>query len=185
MKKAGAVVIIVVPTVLLVMLVAGFFVHKALGNYEKVSYDISLYTQLAEEEDVLPKAEELGRYKDLNFKHFHKNMFIYASDAYILKVKYNNDEYKTEKQRVLNNYLFQSQIPINYDEAEKAAEFKIESFDFKILSIDEYNLCYPKKLVFVGVSDKTNEIAYVFYNDEELDYIGTGFEEFFKENCGW
>ena len=54
-----------------------------------------------------------------------------------------------------------------------------------MLSLREYNLYYPKQIVFVGFSDKNNEIVFVFYDDIDIDYINRSFSDFLIEECGW
>ena len=63
--------------------------------------------------------------------------------------------------------------------------FQYDSFAFNVLDVNKYDLTYPKKLVFVGFSDKKQEIAYVYYYNFDLDFIDTSFGEFLKEECGW
>ena len=52
-------------------------------------------------------------------------------------------------------------------------------------SVSDYGMMYPKQFVYIGISDELNEIAYVFYDDIDLNYIGSSYEEFLIETCGW
>ena len=65
------------------------------------------------------------------------------------------------------------------------ASFTLDGFYFRMLSQNEYKLYYPKTIAFIGVSEGSKEIAYVFYNDVDLDYIGSSFPDFLIEDCGW
>ena len=54
-----------------------------------------------------------------------------------------------------------------------------------MLSLEAYDLYYPKELVFVGVSQSRNEIAFIYFYDFDLDYIDRSFADFLIEDCGW
>ena len=74
---------------------------------------------------------------------------------------------------------------MKYIENEKEPHFQYDGFEFNVLDVNEYDLMYPKKLVFVGCSDEKQEISYVYYYNFDLDVINTSFGEFLKEECGW
>ena len=63
--------------------------------------------------------------------------------------------------------------------------FELDGFEFQMLSLSEYGLYYPKEMVFIGVSEEDNAIAYVYYYDFDLDYISQSFPDFLIEECGW
>ena len=64
-------------------------------------------------------------------------------------------------------------------------EIFIDSFKIKVLDIDRYSLKYPKYLAFVGVSESTGEIVYIYFESEDLDTIGDSWEDFIKHECNW
>lgn len=68
---------------------------------------------------------------------------------------------------------------------ERETFFVLDGFNFQMLSNGEYKLFYPKTMAFIGISEDNNEIAYVFYHDMDLDYIGSSFSDFLIEDCGW
>ncbi len=68
---------------------------------------------------------------------------------------------------------------------EKDASFELDGYRFKMLSTSEYGLYYPKEIVFVGISEGNNEIAFVYFEDRDLDYIEDSFEDFLLDECGW
>lgn len=188
MKK---VLIAVLSIFLIFVALAGLLVWSVLSDHIKTSSDINLYTQLVENEDnhpyaeYMPSLDELGEYESLDFYYYHKTMFVFHSDAYTLKVTYDEGEFETEKEKVLNNYSYRRKIPLREEkELKKDPEFHIDTFEFKLLSTPESD-AYPKELTFIGISEETNEIAYVYYYDQDLDYIDTTFEEFLKNECGY
>ncbi len=152
------------------------------GN--SVSYNIDKYNEVIENVDALPELDELGNYDDLNFKHYHDRTLFFVSDAYTLKVSYDNQNYNREKELLSQKFVYQTDT-LKYFDNEKEPHFQYNSFEFNVLDINEYDLMYPKKLVFVGYSDEKQEIAYVYYYNFDLDVINTSFGEFLKEECGW
>ena len=156
------------------------------GERDKVSYDINEWSNLEKTFTYLPSVEEMGEYGELKAKHQHTDYFIFQSDAYILKATYSKDVFDSQKDIIMDNYSFQETV-IDYgkETIEKDASFTFDGFRFQMLSLKEYNLYYPKQIVFIGFSEKTNEIAFVFFNDIDLDCISDSFEEFLVEECGW
>lgn len=110
-------------------------------------------------------------------------MLMFESDAYVLKVTYGDEVFDRQKDYINNNYVMQEKVYENRTERE--ASFTLDGFYFRMLSQNEYKLYYPKTIAFIGVSEESNEIAYVFYGDVDLDYIGSSFPDFLIEDCGW
>lgn len=186
MNKIKIIKIIVWVIAVLVVCVFALGMYALFGSV--TSHNIERYINLTEENNFLPKLDELGEYEDYYFKYYHKNnLFIFSSDAYTLKVSYDAENYEKEKERLEQKYVYRTEPWRNWGgEKAKEAQFQIDTFDMKILSELEYDqLHYPKRLAFVGTSDKNQEIAYVYYYDSELDYIDRSFAEFLREDCGW
>ena len=138
--------------------------------------------------NILPKIEELGEYKDIDFKFYRKNMLIFKSDAYILKVSYDEDDYNKQKDKLSKHYIYQTE---NVSDSRTGITYLIEpsfiidTFQMNMLSNQEYGMIYPKELVFIGASNEKKMISYVYYLDDDLDYIDRSFKEFLKSDCGW
>ena len=180
-KKASGLVIII-----LMLCIFAVAVNAVIGGW--VSYNINRYVNLTMTNDILPKLEELGEYEDIDFKFYRDNMLIFMSDTYMLKVSYDDENYKKEKELINNNYIYQTETMIDVvDENiyKKEPSFELDTFNMKMLSNDEYHLDYPKELVFIGASDEKKMIAYVYYSNWDLDYIDITFKEFLKRDCGW
>ena len=64
---------------------------------EKVSYDIEKWKNLENKQPFLPSVDELGEYTDLKCKFFHKDLFIFESDAYVLRVTYGDEAFGQQK----------------------------------------------------------------------------------------
>ena len=59
---------------------------------------------------------------------------------------------------------------------------ELDGYFFRTLSIEEFN--YPKRLMFVATNDETNEIVYLSFYDDDLDYI-VSLGDFLSDDCGW
>ena len=178
MKKRNTILVLILIYVICpIMLLWGLFGYS-------VSYKIEKYRNALESVDILPEIDELGEYDDLYFKYFHDRMLFWISDAYTLKVSYDNQNYNREKELLSQKFVFQTDS-LKYIDNEKEPYFQHDGFEFNVLDVNEYDLMYPKKLVFVGFSDKKQEIAYVYYYNFDLDAINTSFGEFLENECGW
>lgn len=186
MSKKKIVLIVVSAVLTLFIILCGLLAYYIFGERDKVSYDINEWSNLEKTFTYLPSVEEMGEYSDLKSKYQHRDYFIFQSDAYILRATYSKDIFDRQKNSILNNYSFQETV-VDYGEEtiEKEANFEFDCFKFQMLSLEEYNLYYPKQIVSVGISKKNNEIAFVFFDDIDLDYISDSFEEFLVKECGW
>ncbi len=140
-----------------------------------VSEDIKIYNELVKTVDFLPKVGELNNYKEISFK-YTGNEGLFSSYSYILKLSYSENDFKTEKIRVGENYYFDEVF---------SDKIKVDTFNIRVLDLEKYQLDYPKYLAFVGVSESTNEIVYVYYEDQDLDTITGSWEDFLIDNCNW
>lgn len=183
--------VVVCIAVLSCCLVAFCFLTNPLSVFGmgiRVSYDIDRYTKLQSTYDFLPAVDELGNYDDLYFHHLHKRSYlIFKSDAYVLRVSYSDStEYTKHKNRIEETYVFASPFTdeFGYEVSETYGDSS-SGFAFRMLSDDAYGLWYPKKMVFIGVSDDRRELAFVFFEDTDLDYIDDPIGKFLSEECGW
>ena len=175
-------------TVTLALAVAtAILVHRFVwGNWS--SDEIDRYAALTESsQKPLPKLDELGAFQDVQFKYYRKNMLIFFTDAYTLRLSYDDANYLREKEKLLQNYVYQTETVSDREGYDKKPFFELDPYSFRMLSLTEYrdDLLYPKQMVFVGFSDETREIAIVYYDDFDMDYIDTSFPEFLKQECGW
>lgn len=157
-----------------------FVVKPMFGSV--VSTNLKTYEKIADRNGLLPNVSELGNNEGTKFRHFHKSVILFSSDAYILRVQYNDEDYMEHKSELELKYQYQLE-PV--EESTITTRFSIDTFDFRVVSFDNFELVYPNKILFVGMSDEKREIAYIYYEDMDLDHIDTSFEEFVKEECGW
>ncbi len=186
MSKKKIVLIIISIILAVLITVSGSLLYFIFSVRDKVDYDISEWSNLEKTYTYLPSVEEMGGYSDLKSKYQHRDCFIFQSDTYILRATYSEEAFDIQKDAILNNYSFQENV-VDYGEevVEKKATFNYDDFHFQMLSLNKYNLYYPKEMVFVGISEKKNEIAFIYFYDIDLDYIGSSFEDFIVNECGW
>lgn len=139
------------------------------------SDDITYYNELVERVEYFPNIEELNDYKNLSFKYTLDDS-LFGRRSYILKVMYSDEDFEIEKEKINEQYSFDEKY---------SDEIFIDSFKIKVLDIDRYSLKYPKYLAFVGVSESTGEIVYIYFESEDLDTIGDSWEDFIKHECNW
>lgn len=150
--------------------------------------NIKYYNELTEKNVLMPPISNIGDYEDLRFQYYHKNMLFFESDSYSLVAKYDANTYLEQKDILDEKYVFQEKNLPDMKDVDKKPMFSIGTFNFRLLCLDTYkdeDLIYPKKMVFIGTSDNDYEIAYIYFQDLDLDYIDTSFENFLKEYCKW
>jgi len=126
--------------------------------------------------NFMPAIEDLPEYKDISYNYNHESIVIYETDTISLVVNYNEETYDKEKEKLLEMYKFLDQKVIsNFDESKyyiPEYEFSINSYAFKVVDkSDNYNAKYPKSFGMIGTSDEKNSIAYLYFYDDDLDYI--------------
>ena len=181
-------VLAIISTVTIISLIVILLLAFLLFGYKSfVSYDIKEWDELETKETYLPSVNEMGEYSDLNYKCQTISAVFFVSKAYTLKATYNGgEEFEKQKDIINTEMVFQDKIIeiTNKETIEKEASFEIDDFKFRMLSEEEYELDYPKEIVFVGISEEKKEIAFVVFSDPDLDYIDT-FPEFLIKTCGW
>lgn len=175
MKKFYKILCIIISLIILSILIYFGVIFYNVFPKERVFEDIKIYNELIQDVVFLPKVSELNNYSDLNFK-YTQNKGVFSWYSYILKVTYSESDFKVEKSKIDENYYFDK----NFSDV-----IEVDTFKIKLLDFEKYELSYPKYLAFVGVSESTNEIVYIYYKDEDLDTIGDSWEEFIIENCNW
>ena len=145
------------------------------------------YERYTEKEEFMPQLAELKDYDNISFWYGKKGERISG----FLRVAYSEMIYMSKKKDVLSQYVFEEN-PVfdrfggqNNEGSFKSPNFSISDYRFQTLSIDTYNLYYPKHMGFIGFSDTEGEIVYVFFQDQSLDsYPGT-FNDFLIERCNF
>jgi len=187
--KTGVMIFLIILSVILtfwivVCSVIGFMLFVP---QKDVNTSLDAWVELQNKQSYLPAVSEMGDYENIQCKYQHRENLIVSSDAYILRATYSQENFETQKDYVLNSYSFQDTVTdeIREKNIQKSASFSFDGYNFKMLSIDEYELWYPKYFSFVGFSAEKQEICFIYFEDIELDYIGGSFEDFLIDECGW
>lgn len=127
--------------------------------------------------DFMPAIEDLPKYKDISYRYKHKSIILFESDSMTLVVEYDDETYESEKEKLANKYNFLNEkIPSKYDEDLyfiPEYQFSINSYNFKVVEgNDKSKAEYPKSFGIIGTSDENKSIAYLYFYDQDLDYIG-------------
>lgn len=131
---------------------------------------------------VMPDINELPEYKNIEYRSTHKSMILFESDSIALIVNYDDETYENEKNKLEKNYTFLSQkIKSEFDESKyyiPENEFSINSYKFRVIDNDgNNNTKFPKSFGMIGTSDDKKSIAYLYFYDADLDYIGKSDDE--------
>ena len=138
------------------------------SNWSVERYIYEYHREKYEAEDFLPTG--FASYDSVKYNHDKKVLFFFATDTMTVKVKY-DDLYTSKKNEVEQTYKFLTE-PIESDMLKghydiPVTKFEYEGFQMRVADGGEY----PKKFGIVGYNDETKEIAYLWFNDPDLDFI--------------
>ena len=127
--------------------------------------------------DIMPTLDDLPEYQNIAYKYTHKSMFIFESHSVALIVNYDDKTYKSEKDKLAEKNIFlNKKVVFNADESKYIIpeyEFAINSYNFKVVDGNEKsNTQFPKSFGMIGTSEEKKSIAYLYFYDTDLDYIG-------------
>lgn len=180
------------------LLVFCFFVFVFFGSNSYETTDIAYYQAISGETDDpnslailgeqiditctydLPYLSELEPYDGYRFHYTANRGGIFEEHTYILIVEYNGEGYLQKKDRLENEYTWRSDLIEGEDEG-VSPEFELDGFTFRSVE----GGYYPKEMLFIGISDERNEIAYIYYWDPDLDYVSPTVADFLLGCSGW
>lgn len=164
----------------------GYVVFEPYNGTEEVE----LYNEVFKETDTRYEArfktevefDRYGNYKDINhYYYLCTGIFQEACNTTI--VEYTDEEFENEVKRLNSENTFYEKAVLPED---PVPVFTFEGFDFRLKkpqNEDDYDY-YPKCMNFIGVNNATNEIAYVHFEDGDLDGV-FDFETLMYSYCGW
>ncbi len=133
-------------------------------------YSYEYHREKLEAESFLPEGFE--GYEDIYYKYDAKPLLIFLSETITVKVKYSEIRYNEEKVKLTESCDFLAEPAksewFTDDYTIAYPEFECGGFSFRVAAGGEY----PKKFGMVGTNDETYEIAYLWFCDHDLDYIG-------------
>ena len=156
--------------------------YCSLNTYTKTN--IKYYERFLETNNVMPPLDTLGDTIDVDFKLTQHTTLLYVSTAYLLIASYEEKEYETQKQAILQKYEFEKDTVTDSFDHSFTVRFTVDGFDFGVLSLEKYAGWMPKKIYCIGSSDSEHKIAYLYFHDLDLDQIPS-WEDFLRKDCGW
>ena len=123
---------------------------------------------------------EFGEYEDI-FNYKYHSTGIFQQEAYTTILKYDNKNFEEEKNNIDMNYKFYNQPIVK---AEPEPFFTFEGFDFRVEKNKSPKEWYPKQLYLIGINEESYEIAYVYFQDYDLDCV-SDFNDILDFYCGW
>ena len=182
--------------ILILVLIFFFFAINLLGQFEIFrSYEGENAIEHYENEMsdfALPTSDSISKAKSTEFYEFSTFLAIFGSDSYILICDYDDAEYSNQKNELSNKYKFYTQTITHPDKdypqpynVEPTSEIK--GYSFKVVDERDKGDSYtglPKHIKFVGTNDATNEIVYISFWNDDLDYIDN-LHNFISIECGF
>ena len=166
----------------IVALIMVIMISLTLCSCEKTSTDISTYYNDIKNycaDSFMPNLDDLGEYKDVKY-FIRKDESIFPDYSMQLIVEYDKETFLKEKERFATayTYLDKPQLDGN-DYTMPVTEFSLSGFDFKVAVFEDTT--YPKNFGMVGVSDESQQIAYLWAYCPDLDLICTVHDNIEKE----
>ena len=141
------------------------------------------YVDVCNENPQMPQLSEIGQPANVESYYVFNSMAIFSSETNYLVCRYTPEEYAMQKSALDENYVFQTEgITINDSNCEPSTQ--LGTYFFRMLSVEEYDLDYPKQVILIGYCDDTQEIVYLSYYDFDLDRISS-LQDFITDDCGW
>lgn len=180
MKKAIKIILIVV--LVIAIIVSGLFAWNLFGF--RASTKSEYYEEIASASDYLPTVDSLPEHKSVEYKYFEDHMLIFTSQAYTMIVEYDEDTYKS--QRNIAHLPFENiDNWTTYDGEVNRVTTNIDPIELDGFSFKMYSEWYPKYIYFIGINDETNQVAYIYFEDTDLDVIDMPYSTFIRTYCGW
>lgn len=139
----------------------------------KTDDDIANYPNHVEEYQAglfIPDLESIGECQSVEY-FCRKDIGLFPAYSMQLVVKYDEDVFTAEKERLESAYTYLDEVIKLEDRSYRIpiVEFPCAGFDFKIAKFEDTD--YPKNFGMVGVSDEKQEIAYLWFYSQDLDII--------------
>lgn len=166
------------------IILAGLFWWWCGFFYSTSSY---FYKQVSNSEySPLPTIDSLPEHKSVKYKYFKDYMGIFESEAYTMIVEYDEETYNNQKIVIYEPFEALTDWTDTDEDAWYPEKKKDTTpFEFKDFSFMMYSDDYPHYIYFIGTNDETNEIAYIYFADHDLDEISKPYSVFIDESCGW
>lgn len=163
LKKKSVIVIVIIFLLSLISVLIYFDCNnttKGIENYNEEYNEFSLY--------------ELGVYKNIYYQCAKTGGYLFTSYGSLIVADY-DDNFFTEQIKLLKTESYQNE-PVLFDKTKyilPETDFSIGNWNFKVLANDNLNYGYPKIINFIAVNQNNNQIAYLTFYDQDIDYLCT------------
>lgn len=157
-----------------------------LSEYEDQKL-VEEYELVQQEFKPLPDLSELGTTTQLEFyDYFSQQAIFFDVEVKVLICHYDTAEYQTQKAKLEETYLFQSKEFPGGDRKTTPPTAEIDGYYFRVLDTENesYELYEVKRMILIATNDQTQEIVYMTFDDDDLDYISS-MTDFINDDCGW
>lgn len=152
------------------------------GNVEYRSYNFAEIVESYKSDDAPTAFSNEERFiNEINenstaYKYFSTGMFQQLS--YTIITKYDEKNFDEKIAEIDEKYSFCGKTA---DDGEDCP-FSSWGFDFRLIYSPDNS--YPKQMRFIGINDTTKEIAYITFEDGEIDSV-SDFQGLLAKSCGW
>ena len=154
-------------------------------NIEDYQTEVS---ELGNASSMLPSLDSITNYEEIKYSYkesLYSTFLGFYSEGISLYVSY-SDNYLEEKNDVLSNYNFLENPIIDNNEyyIMPLTEFVYRDFTYQIvMDYNYYSTGKPtcSSFMLVGYNDTSQEIAYHYYHDSDLDFICLDTEDTYEE----
>lgn len=127
--------------------------------------------------DFLPALADLGEYIKISYAYQYTPLLIFQVETVSLFVEYSPETYLQIKNTILDSYHFLEKTVICDDGASyqsAPANFTFKSYQFKTAVYPwSSGGDYCKQFLMVGTNDEKCRLAFCYFYDMDLDYIGS------------
>lgn len=169
-KRHKKAVIVLTVVLALILLAFGGFIYLFFGGQTRIG-NSAIEQYYGGYYDVTPFAERGNVQKEFNYL-YKKNMFPFATAvSSVLIADYSKNDFKEQKEFLESRQQIDTDIGENWSKE----SFSIHDWNFMVDAESEP----PKRLTIFGFNEKKNKIAYIKFEDKDLDEINETPSEFF------
>lgn len=166
-------ILLVIASVLAIIALLIWYFYFATITNSNLSHYAKKRVGYISSSDVMPDLDTLPNYNDILYQYRQKRLLFFSSDTLLLAVTYDDETYLAQKENIEEKYFLDHAIANGEKFSIPEYEFSINSFTFKVLGNEdgsnEYE--YPKHFGMIATSDEKNTMAYLYFYDEDLDFI--------------
>lgn len=158
------------------------FFYTLGGNTEFRSYNFAEIVESYKSDDAPTAFSDEERFineideNSTAYKYFSTGLFQQLS--YTIITKYDEDDFNEKIAEIDEKYSFCEKTA---DDGEDCP-FNCWEFNFRLIYSSDNS--YPKQMRFIGINDTTKEIAYITFEDGEIDSV-SDFSGLLANSCGW